>query len=78
MPARKTDWSRRAWQPMARNIGTGHRVCTEPGFRPIATRRYPAWWWPFELAARLEARMSRYLAPELRAGQEPDRDPAQP
>ena len=54
-----TDWNRRAWQPMARNMGTLHRVSIEEGYRPIEVRPGEAGEWRV-----------RYLPPELRAGQE--------
>jgi hypothetical protein len=61
---------RTAWQPPAREMARGHRISLEPGWRPIETRRYPAWWWPFELVNRLQARLSRHLSGELRRGLE--------
>ena len=46
-------------------------MSTDPGLRPIQSRRYPVWWWGFELIARLEARASRRLPEHLRCGLEP-------
>ena len=63
---------RSAWQPAARDMRTGHRVSLAPGWRPVQTRRYPPWWWPFELVSRLQARMARHLSEELRRGEEPE------
>jgi len=62
----------RAWQGPARDMATGHRVSLRPGWQPIATRRYPAWWWPFEIVNRLQARLAWHLTPEQRRGLEPE------
>ena len=70
MPRRSDDW-----QPPARNTQDGHRISLQPGWRPIATRRYPPWWWPFEIMGRWQARAARHLSEELRRGLE--RDPGQ-
>jgi hypothetical protein len=53
-------------------MAKGHRVSFTPGWKPIPTRRYPAWWWPFELISRVQARLARYLNDEQRRGLERD------
>lgn len=63
---------RLAWQPPARDMRTGHRVSLRAGYRPIQSRRYPAWWWPFELVNRVQARLARYLDEDQRRGEERD------
>ena len=59
-----------AWQPPARLMKGGHRISLRPGWRPIQTRRYPAWWWPFEIVNRWQARAAKHLSEELRRGEE--------
>jgi hypothetical protein len=56
------------WFPPPRTVRGGHRVADTEGRPPIETREYPFWWWPFELAARMQARLAKYLNDELRAG----------
>ena len=60
----------RAWQGPARDMATGHRVSLRPGWQPIATRRYPAWWWPFEIMSRWQAWLAARLDEDLRCGEE--------
>jgi hypothetical protein len=47
---------------------TGHRVPGPGGRPPIPTREFPAWWWPFEVFARAQARAAAALPPRLRDG----------
>jgi hypothetical protein len=65
------------WYPPERSMRTGHRVASPPGavppVVPIATRRFPVWWWPFEIVARWQARAAKYLPADLRHGSEQDR-----
>ena len=68
----RTARDREAWHPAPRSMLTGHRVSTVPGFRPVETRRYPAWWGPFEIVNRLQARLAWHLTPEQRRGLEPE------
>lgn len=43
-----------------RSTTTGHRLFDpRTGERPAAARTLPPWVWPFELAARVRARMAR-------------------
>jgi hypothetical protein len=56
------------WQPPARSMRTGHRVTGADGRVPIPTREFPAWWWPFEVFARAQARAAAVLPPRLRDG----------
>lgn len=56
------------YQPPTRTMTNGHRVVDGEGRSPIQTREYPVWWWPLELAARLQARLAKHLNEELRAG----------
>lgn len=71
------DGRKDVWYPPERSMRTGHRVGSLPGAMPqevpIATRRFPVWWWPFEIMARWQARAARHLSPELRHGSEQDR-----
>jgi hypothetical protein len=67
---RAADRAAHAVQFPAREMRKGHRISLEPGWRPIQTRRYPAWWWPFEIMARWQARLARHLDEELRRGLE--------
>jgi hypothetical protein len=64
------DPDKRAYQPPARLMKGGHRISLREGWRPIQTRRYPMWWWPFEIAGRWQARAAKHLSEELRAGEE--------
>jgi hypothetical protein len=59
-----------AYKPPPRLMKGGHRISLREGWRPIQTRRYPAWWWPFEIVSRWQARAARHLSEELRAGEE--------
>jgi hypothetical protein len=69
-----SDDRRNVWYPPQREMTKGHRVSSPPGAVPqdfpIATRRFPAWWWPFEIMARWQARAARHLSEELRHGSE--------
>lgn len=56
------------WQPPRRYLRGGHRARSPDGRAPIPTREFPVWWWPFELAARAQARAARHLPPGLRDG----------
>lgn len=43
-----------------RSTTTGHRLFdSRTGGQPAETRTMPPWVWPFELAARVRARMAR-------------------
>ena len=50
------------WNPDARCTGCGHRTFTRWDGIPAATRELPVILWPFELAARAEARLRGLLA----------------
>lgn len=49
------------WIPAPRCFGCGHRVPGPDETAPRQTRELPAVLWPFELAARGEARLRGYL-----------------
>lgn len=48
------------WKPDTRCTGCGHRIASS-GNGPCRTRELPVLLWPFELAARIEARLRRKL-----------------
>lgn len=57
------------WFPPNRCQDCGHRVA-EWQYRAIETRKFPVWWWPFELVNRWQARLIKYLPPDVRGGTE--------
>ena len=59
------------YAPPPRYLANGHRASWN-GLVPIETRRYPMWWWPFEIAARWQARLVKRLPEHLRYGYEAD------
>lgn len=64
------------WQTPNRCLVCGHRTFSaEAGLRPVATRLFPMWWWPFELMGRAQARAAKYLPAHLRASVRHDAHP---